>query len=535
MKKLFIFLLLAIGANVAAQDSFQYHVELEPVTIPNMPGIHSYAKAQHNGKWLIIGGRRDGLHARQPFNAFPENQNNTEIFVVDIASEQYWSTSIDVLPTTLEEQMQSTNMNFAQRGDTLYFTGGYGYSATQQSHITHPFLTTIDVPNLMDAVINGNDISPYFKQVEDAIFAVTGGHLDALGDTLYLVGGHRFDGAYNPMGNNTYTQSYVNGIRKFTVDNSGSQPTFGNYSEIIDPVHLRRRDYNLVPQIFPDGSEGFMISSGVFQQNANLPFLYPVDIDKNGYYPNTSFNQYLSNYHSPRLALHHADSNEMHALFFGGMSQYYYENGSLIEDTDVPFVKTISRVTRYSDGTMVEYQNPTEMPGLKGASAEFFTNPDLPQNDHEVIHLEQIVNDTIVAGYIVGGITSPTLNPFSNNNTGVTEADPTIYRVKLIYDESLQLDQIDGKNPYDFNVFPNPANDNISLDFNLDNPAQVDYFITNVAGEIVAKGKIEKTNAGENSHSINLNDIAAQPLTVTLIIDHRYYLTKQIIKVGTKN
>jgi hypothetical protein len=332
------------------------------------------------------------------------------------------------------------------------------------------------------------------------------------------------------MGNNTYTQTYVNGIRKFTVNNSGAQPTFSNYSEIIDPVHLRRRDYNLVPQIFPDGTEGFMISSGVFQQNADLPFLYPVDIDVNGYYPNTSFNQYLSNYHSSTLALHHADSNEMHALFFGGMSQYHYQNGTLIEDTDVPFVNTISRVTRYSDGSMVEYQNPTVMPGLKGASAEFFINPNLPQNNYNVIHLEQITSDTIIAGYIVGGIMSPTENPFTNNNTGVTEADPTIYRVKLIYDNSLKLDEIDGKNPHSFTVYPNPAKNKIDVDFELDKSAKVDYFITSVTGEIVMEGTFENTTSGANSYNIKLKDIPAQPLMITLSIDNVFYLTKKIIK-----
>lgn len=421
-------------------------------------------------------------------------------------------------------------MNFTQRGDTLYIAGGYAYAASVQDHITFPYLTTVDVPGLIDAVMNGTDITPYFKQVEDDIFAVTGGHLASLQDTLYIVGGHRFDGRYNPMGNNTYTQTYVNGIRKFTVDNTGAQPTFANYSEIIDPVHLRRRDYNLVPQIFPDGAEGFMISSGVFQQNIDLPFLYPVDIDEDGYYPNTSFNQYLSNYHSSILALHHADSNEMHSLFFGGMSQYYYQNGTLIEDQQVPFVNTISRVTRYPDGTLVEYQNPTEMPGLKGSSAEFFINPDLPQNDIGVIHLDQIADDTIVAGYILGGITSPNQNPFANNNTGVTAADTTIYRVKLIYDKSLQVDKIDGKNPYSFNVFPNPAKEKISVEFELDKVASVDYFITNLAGEIVKEGSFDKTAVGVNKFSLKLKKIPAQPLMITLTIDNVFYLTKKIIK-----
>jgi hypothetical protein len=354
--------------------------------------------------------------------------------------------------------------------------------------------------------------------------------LTALDDTLYIIGGHRFDGRYNPMGHNTYVQTYVDGIRKFTVNNSGAQPTFDNYSEIIDPVHLHRRDYNLVPQIFPNGDEGFMISSGVFQQTMDLPFLYPVDIVNGGYSPNTSFNQYLSNYHSSTLSLHDANSNEMHNLFFGGMSQYYYQNGSMIEDTQVPFVNTISRVTRYPNGDMTEYLNPTEMPGLKGASAEFFINTSLPQNGMEVIHLDQITADSIVAGYIVGGIASQAQNPFSSNNVGVTAADATIYRVDLIYNESLNVENLDGKNPYSFTVFPNPARETITLDFELDKSALVDYFITDTAGKIVKQGRFDNTKAGENSYKLKLKNISPQMLSISLSIDGVFYLTKKIIK-----
>lgn len=57
-----------------AQDPFNYSMELKPVIIENLPGLHSYAFAQHGGKWLIIGGRKDGLHARTPFDSFPASQ-----------------------------------------------------------------------------------------------------------------------------------------------------------------------------------------------------------------------------------------------------------------------------------------------------------------------------------------------------------------------------------------------------------------------------------------------------------------------------
>ena len=119
MKKYLIVLLFSYMPFVVAQTTFEYDVVLTPVSISGLPGLHSYAFGQHNGKWLIIGGRKDGLHARQPFNSFPGAQNNTDIYVVDIATQQVWSTSVNVLPTGLKEQLQSTNMNFYQDGDAF--------------------------------------------------------------------------------------------------------------------------------------------------------------------------------------------------------------------------------------------------------------------------------------------------------------------------------------------------------------------------------------------------------------------------------
>ncbi|HRZ75678.1 MAG TPA: hypothetical protein P5335_12150, partial [Flavobacterium sp.] len=79
MKTIFTIVFLFIFCFAFPQSTFDYQVQLNPITIPNFPGIHSYAFGQHNGKWVIIGGRLDGIHARQPFNAFPVNSNNTNI------------------------------------------------------------------------------------------------------------------------------------------------------------------------------------------------------------------------------------------------------------------------------------------------------------------------------------------------------------------------------------------------------------------------------------------------------------------------
>ncbi|MCA0348098.1 MAG: hypothetical protein LCH35_02445 [Bacteroidetes bacterium] len=246
MKKHY-YLLLIVFNFTFSQSTFDYQLEINPVTIPNFPGIHSYAFGQSNGKWLIIGGRVDGIHARQPFNAFPASNNNTNIYVVDINTQQFWTASTNSLSTSIKEQLQASNFNFYQDNSSLYIIGGYAFSATANDHITFDKLTSIDVPNLIDAIINGNPIQSYFKQIQNSNFAITGGQLGKIDDTFYLIGGHRFDGRYNPMNNPTFTQTYSNQIRKFNIDNSGNQLSISNYETITDAVHLHRRDYNLMP------------------------------------------------------------------------------------------------------------------------------------------------------------------------------------------------------------------------------------------------------------------------------------------------
>ncbi|MFN8274740.1 MAG: hypothetical protein U0X58_07665 [Flavobacteriaceae bacterium] len=529
-KQLMLFMLLFFKA-VMAQNSFPYQVQLTPVTVANLPGLHSYAFAQHNGKWLIIGGRKDGVHARQPFNAFPGAQNNTNIYVVDVSAGQSWSASVNTLPTGLKEQLQSTNMNFHQDGDTLYIIGGYAFSATANDHITFDKLTSINVPFLIDAVINGNDISAYFKQISDPIFQNTGGQLGKIGNEFYLVGGQIFTGRYNPMNNPTFTQTYWSKIQKFTIDNSAAQLSFGNYTQMTDVVHLHRRDYNLVPQIFTDGQEGYTVSSGVFQINADLPFLYPVDVKSDGYYPQTQFNQYLSNYHSGKIGLYDGAQNNMHSLFFGGISQYYYNGSTLVQDNNVPFVKTISRVTRAADGSLSEHHFTTEMPNLKGAGAEFIVNTSLPHYTNEVIKLNEIQANEFVIGHLYGGIQSPSINAFSNNQTSATSADPTVYEVKLIYNPNLSAPAIEGKNPFSFQISPNPTSNNaVRMQFNLPYVATLDYFVSSVDGKILDDGTITGIKVGNNAMNFNLPNTDASMVIITLVLDNKFYASQKVIR-----
>ena len=471
--------------EASSQDhTFDFSVALQPVVIPELPGLHSYAFGQHNGKWLIIGGRIDGLHARRPFESFPASHNNTSIFVIDIANREFLSASILSLPTGLREQLQSTNFNFHQRADTLYIIGGYSYSESLDQYITFPNLTTVLVPEVIQAIEEERDFADYIKQATDELFAVTGGQLGRLGDTFYLAGGHRFDGRYNPADGPSFTQTYTNSIRKFRVLNSGETPEYYDFSELTDTEHLGRRDYNLVPSILADGSDGYLISSGVFQQGVDLPFLYPVEIGTGGYNPVTGVNQYLSNYHSPKLSLFDGQQDAVHMLFFGGLAQYYYSDQELVRDDLIPFVRTISRLSRNSDGNYAEYVLPVEMPGLKGTSAEFIPNKVLPSSPTGVFLLDEIQNDDILLGHILGGIESPTLNPFANSLTSTTYADPSVFEVRLYRGQGTDI-RVDDEIPAAFRLlqnYPNPFNPSTGIVFELPYPAPVHIGVFDITG-----------------------------------------------------
>lgn len=512
------------------QNSFPYSIELEPVEIQGLPGLHSYAHGQVDGKWVIFGGRLDGLHARQPFNAFPASANNTSIFIVDPNVGTVETGSISGLATPVREQLQGTNMNFCQDGDVLYILGGYAYSISEDDHITFPRITAVNLPGVLDAVSNGLDLSPHFTWLDDDFFAVTGGHLNKLGNTFFLAGGHRFDGRYNPMNNPTFTQTYTNAIRSFEIQNNGGELEALNYSELIDPVHLRRRDYNLLPQVFEDGTHGFTIFSGVFQINADLPFLYPVDFTSSAIVPRTEFSQYLNHYHSPCVALYDGDSGETHSLIFGGMSQYYFEGEQLIEDDLVPFVSSIARVSRSSDGALTEYLLPVSFPQLQGAGAEFIMNWALPHTESELILLDEINEDEFVLGYIYGGISSTLLNPFSFNQTTATSADDVVYRVRLIRDETSVVSRVDVPADAGMIVYPNPSNGVFTIQIALDSSSEVYVLINDRSGRMLMNENLGIVEKGEHEFEVTLLDTTnVNSVIVTCVFDHRYYRSHQVI------
>ncbi len=427
------FLLLMAGAQSISQE-FPFDLRLETMEIKNLPALQSYAYATWQGKWLLVGGRKDGLHRRQPWATFDEDGQNKYIYVVDPVKKQVWKRSLENLPVTIQEQLQSTNMEFIQSGNRLILAGGYGYSKTEDDYITYPYLAVLQVDELIHSVINGKPLGKYMVQANDERMAVTGGRLAKIADTFLLAGGQKFDGRYNPHGPDHgpgFTQEYTNEIRKFTIEYDKDMPLIKNYSAIKDTINLHRRDYNLVPQVFKNGELGYTMFSGVFQYKEDIPFTNFVDITGGSYTVNNSFIQKYSHYHNAVLPMYDKTTGTMFSIFFGGIARYYPDvSGKLIDNKKVPFTKTISVIIRKGEQVHEMYL-PLQMPGYLGAAAEFIFMPEAVLYNDGIADARLPENEEFHIGYILGGINSSAGNIFFENTGDESRANRSIIRVFL--------------------------------------------------------------------------------------------------------
>ncbi|MBK8671412.1 MAG: hypothetical protein IPN89_19030 [Saprospiraceae bacterium] len=91
---------LFVVLTIKAQNT-PFDIQLTPIQSGRCRWITNLAFGQHEGKWLIIGGRLDGLHRRQPFASFDVAGHNTQLNVVDPVGNQSWTASLDVLPASI--------------------------------------------------------------------------------------------------------------------------------------------------------------------------------------------------------------------------------------------------------------------------------------------------------------------------------------------------------------------------------------------------------------------------------------------------
>ena len=166
------------------------------------------------------------------------------------------------------------------------------------------------------------------------------------------------------------------------------------------------------------------------------------------------------------------------------MSQFYFKDNHLISDRNVPYVKTISRLTRYADGSLREFALQNEMPVFAGSNGEFIPDKNIPLYADGIIDLSKIKVDSALIGHIFGGIESNELNPFTNNNKDASSASNLIYEVRLIRNNSVQSRETDGTNPFSVNTISVESSDKLSAEIYIPYDGAADLSVTDKSGII---------------------------------------------------
>ncbi|MFN4122392.1 MAG: hypothetical protein ACK4GL_03695 [Flavobacteriales bacterium] len=508
IKRLFSSFSVCLLFLTSQAQTSNFSISLEEEWWPQAPALHSFAIGEYDQKWFIIGGRTNGLHGFLSPLAFPEDGRKEDITVIDPEKHLSYNIPLGGLDTLLFDALTSSNMLFHQIEDKLIMVGGYGWSRQANDFITFPTLAVLDLACISTS---SETIANCINYIEDERMAVCGAHLQMIADTFYLVFGHRFDGIYNRNPNNNFfTQTYTNEVRRFRLNLSDNLPVIFDYQATHDSINFHRRDFNLVPQIFPDGAEGFTAFSGVFQYNSNTPYLNSVDIKSNSQQLNETFNQHLSHYHSAVMPVFDSANNIMHTYFFGGMSQFYMDTllNVMVEDTLVPFVNTISSISRNAQGQLNEQQLNIVMPGLEGTNAEFIPKRGITARMKKIIELDALQGNTHV-GWIYGGIISPETN-VSETDPSLSYASNKLYKVYINKDNGEPQKTFGAVNDLMFlRLFPNPGGKlNRTLQFALQRDGEVTISITDKYGRLKKNIKKGFMPAGEHLLELDLGNLS---------------------------
>ena len=429
----------------------------------SLPTLQSFAKATYDGEWVMLAGRTNGLHnfTADGIKNFPPKYQNSDVWVVDPATQQVWSRSLtdasSGLSQTQIDSLSATNTLWQQDGDTLFVAGGYVYDSTTNNFTTYNALTALDLPSVVrwvkgeDATLGANAILQVAGDeatdgsYEGGFFQVTGGGLHQLEDRFFLVFGQNFEGPYIPGRNGVYTSQ----VRSFdiTYDMAGGTLGYENVSVSPaggDPSLFRRRDLNTFPILTPSAQgpvESVVALAGVFY-NGNAVWTTPVEIAADGV-PQTpdpvtnpdAFRQAMNQYHSAKVGLYSPSEGVMTEILLGGISANVFDTrvDGLVYDSQYGFTNQITAVIRdtaglYSQEFLGSYPEVTDGDGSLlhfGASAEFFVADGIETLPGGIINLDALTDDTVL-GYVFGGIAS------NKPNFGTTVASSLIFEVRFM-------------------------------------------------------------------------------------------------------
>lgn len=512
--------------NAQLNGSFYF----DTVKVKDWPAIHSFAYGVYGPYVLMIGGRTDGVHGKK--SGFENTNSNQLIYLWNVETNAITVYHPDSLNITLKDFLNAANTNFTQDKEFLYILGGYGQSLNGD-YITYPYFIKIGLEDCINRILQNRNLMPSIQYLHNDLFAVAGGQLKILDSTFYLIGGHKFTGKYDHE-NHSMNQNYTDAVRIFKLNDQGDTLQLLPLAEFVDDIVFHRRDFNVSPMISQSGNLELMAFSGVFQYNINRAFLNTSIITPNGYREIFDFEQKFASYSCARIGLYDSTNNQMHQVFFGGMAEYYRDSTQAINhDEYVPFVKSVSSVSRLADGSYSEILYANELPGYFGTNSEFFVNPGLTLSHPEIIDLSSLQRDTTLLGYIFGGIYNPgpMRNPWQNDSAHLTISNPYLLKSYYIKNKSTATNKINAEiKEQEISIHPNPAHNKIQISFS--NP----YNIQKLSIELLDSNgqSLGKYHYGQLRHPqllLNTTGIKSQNLFLNFHINNKFLIRKQVILI----
>lgn len=199
------------------------------------------------------------------------------------------------------------------------------------------------------------------------------------------------------------------------------------------------------------------------------------------------------------MPIYNASQQKVEHYFFGGIAQYYDSLGIMVQNNNVPFVKTIACVTQSANGQWQESLVPQLLPGYLGAGAELLPAHGMAELNNGIIQLttEQLSMDSVLVGYIYGGISSSEKNVFWSNSILSTAANVwmAVYYYPGLSNTVLNLHSVNGLK---WHVYPNPFNNKVIVQFYSMDAQPVQLTWRDLKGSIIEQTLLDNVQLGKN-------------------------------------
>ena len=465
----FTFIAMLLALAQPAQIPFTVDAsEDASANFPGAPQLESSSFGQWKGRWVFIGGRIAGYHALGGGSAdFPRADANREVWVVDttLKPARTYHVPVAQLPAKLQpikDEWQSTSQLYYQDGSSLYIAGGYGEDSTGH-WVTYPFISKIDLPSLIDGVINGHLPDNCIQFTTSPLVQSAGGDLIKLNDGyFYVVMGHVFSGTYTAFegqgehNSAPVSQSYLNEIRRLQlIQEEGGKFSVKLIACYKNEKEFHRRDLNVAKVISPQGI-GLAAYGGVFTPDTQLSYDKPVYL-----FPeappsvDSGFTQKMNSYRCAKLLLYDPAGSTMYTTFLGGISRHtwdsaaqrFVENARAGSKSDANYldglqwsdqISTIRRLMAAGDAKTDESVQAGSLPAFVGTDALFIPADGVARVDgaNEIVDLSSLQGTRTFVGYLYGGIRAfPFRFPYNKTsepyNSGTVPTKPSDLILKV--------------------------------------------------------------------------------------------------------